>query len=263
MAETAGLAIGVVALAGLFNSSIECFEFVQLGRAFEKNFETAQLRLDTCELRLSRWGASVGLDKASEPAGIGTDAFKSNADIAKAKERLSHIIELFAEAENVSIKFKDRKEPGSAELTICDPRSKLEPPMFDLHSKMRQLAIERQTKVGFMKRARWALYEEKRLRRLIEDVNDLVDGLLTLFPESHNNQEKLCEAEVSHLGENKGIRLLQDVAKEQDKLLETMLKRSRVALPGAQHAEFSGANNQGSQIGFSSGAVTNTFGKQA
>jgi hypothetical protein len=54
MAEAAGLVVGVVALAGLFNNTVECFEFVQLGRAFWKDFQTSQLKLDSARLRLSR-----------------------------------------------------------------------------------------------------------------------------------------------------------------------------------------------------------------
>jgi hypothetical protein len=33
MAETAELAVGVIALARLFNNAVQCFEFIQLGRA--------------------------------------------------------------------------------------------------------------------------------------------------------------------------------------------------------------------------------------
>ena len=63
MAEAAGLVVGVVALAGLFNNTVECFEFVQLGRTFEKDFQTSQLKLDSARLRLSRWGKSLDLDE--------------------------------------------------------------------------------------------------------------------------------------------------------------------------------------------------------
>jgi hypothetical protein len=54
MAEAAGLVVGVVAFAGLFNNTVECLEFVQLGRVFGKDFQTSQLRLDNARPRLSR-----------------------------------------------------------------------------------------------------------------------------------------------------------------------------------------------------------------
>ena len=63
MADAAGLVVGVVALAGLFNTTVECFEFVRLGRTFGKSFQTSQLKLDNARLRLSRWGKSLSLDE--------------------------------------------------------------------------------------------------------------------------------------------------------------------------------------------------------
>jgi hypothetical protein len=34
--EVGGLTVGVLALAGLFNNAVDCFEYVQLGRNFGK-----------------------------------------------------------------------------------------------------------------------------------------------------------------------------------------------------------------------------------
>jgi hypothetical protein len=62
MAEAAGLVIGVVALAGLFNNTVSCFKFVQLDRTFGKNFKTSQLKLDSARLCLSRRSKSLNLD---------------------------------------------------------------------------------------------------------------------------------------------------------------------------------------------------------
>jgi hypothetical protein len=53
MAETAGL-VGVMAHAGLFNNTVECFEFVQLGRTLGKDLQTNQLKLNNARLRLPR-----------------------------------------------------------------------------------------------------------------------------------------------------------------------------------------------------------------
>ncbi|KAF1936602.1 hypothetical protein EJ02DRAFT_80769 [Clathrospora elynae] len=100
--------------------------------------------------------------------------------------------------------------------------------MLDLHNKVRQLAVERTVKVGFMKRAKWALFEKERLRRLLEDVDESVDYLLALFPAGRTVQEKLCKSEVSFLSQNKGVYLLQNIAAEQDRLLEAVLKRTKL-----------------------------------
>ncbi|KAF2735602.1 hypothetical protein EJ04DRAFT_511698, partial [Polyplosphaeria fusca] len=59
--EAGGFAIGLVALAGLFNNAVDCFEYVQLGRSFGTDYQTSLLKLDNTRLRLSRWGQAVGL----------------------------------------------------------------------------------------------------------------------------------------------------------------------------------------------------------
>jgi len=63
MPEAAGFVVGIVALAGLFNNTVECFEFVQLSRTFRRDFQTSQLKLDSARLCLSRWGKSLDLDE--------------------------------------------------------------------------------------------------------------------------------------------------------------------------------------------------------
>lgn len=52
--ESAGLAVGVFAIAGLFNNAVDCMDYVQIGRAFQEDFATSVLKLDDTRLRLSR-----------------------------------------------------------------------------------------------------------------------------------------------------------------------------------------------------------------
>jgi hypothetical protein len=111
MAEAAGLVVGVVALAGLFNNTVECFEFIQLGRTFGKSFQTSQLKLDNARLRLSRWGKSLDLDDDVRDTVSLQGRFRSAANVKHAEALLGQIVELFTEAEGVSNKYKSRTEP--------------------------------------------------------------------------------------------------------------------------------------------------------
>jgi hypothetical protein len=262
MAEAAGLAVGVVALAGLFNNAVECFRFVQLGRAFEKDFKTAQLKLDACELRLSRWGASLGLNRSLRSADITAQTFGTEADVTHADDLLNQIVELFAEAEGVSKRFKDRAKPNSDQLALCDPHVALNTTALVLHGEMQKLSIKRQGNAGVKNRMKWALYEEKRFGRLLDDIKELVDNLIQLFPAGHAAQEKLCEEEASALAQNAEAALLKEIVSKQDKLLELFLDKAlgHAERSQPQHVVFSGSNNQGSQVGFNSGTISNSFG---
>jgi Skp family chaperone for outer membrane proteins len=256
MAETAGLVVGVVALAGLFNNTVECFEFVQLGRTFGKNFQTSQLKLDNARLRLSRWGKSLSLDDDVRKTVSLQGCFGSEANVKHAEALLGQIIELFAEAEGVSNRYKSRTEPHEASLAVYDPQADLDSTMAKLHRKMRQLAIERQNRSGVRQKAKWALYQEKHFRRLIEDINELVNDLDDLFPAAQQSQRDLCDIEVSTIGEGEGISVLREIAAAQDKLLEQAITKATESGGKSHHIVFSGSGNTGLQIGHNSGTMS-------
>ena len=261
MAEAAGLVVSVVALAGLLNNTVECFEFVQLGRAFGKKYQTSQLKLDNARLRLSRWGKSLGLGDDLRDTVSLEGRFGSESTIKHAESLLGQVLELFAEAEGVSNKYKSRTKPEDGSLVVCNPQTDLDPAIAELHHKMRQLAIERQNRSGVRQKAKWALYQEKQFRRLIEDITELVDSLVELFPAGQQSQRELCDVEVSTVSGNKGISMLREIAAAQDKLLEEAFTKATNSAERPHHIVFSGSHNAGVQVGHNSGAMTGfTFG---
>ena len=261
MAEAAGLAVGVVALAGLFNTTVECFEFVQLGRTFGKDFQTSQLKLDSARLRLSRWGKSLGLDEDVQSVASLQGRFGSEANVKHAEALLGQIVELFADSEGVSNTFKSRASPQDDNLAVYSPQRDLDPAMAKLHNQMRQLAIDRQVRSGVRQKAKWALYQEKHFRRLIEDITELVDSLVGLFPAVQEQQRKLCDMEVSSIGEGEGLSLLKEVAVVQDRMLEQAIDSARVGAE-SHRISFSGSHNTGLQMGQNLGTMSGfVFGK--
>lgn len=266
MAETAGLVVGVVALASLFNTAVECFEFVQLGRSFGKDFQTSQLKLDSARLRLSRWGQSLGLGEDVRDVTSLQGRFGSEANVKHAEALLGQIVELFADSEGVSNKYKSRASSQDHNLAVYNPQTDLEPAMAKLHNRMRQLAIDRQDRSSVRQKAKWALYQERNFRRLIEDITELVDSLVGLFPAVQRQLRELCDREVSAISEGEvvGILALKDIVAEQDKLLheaiEQAINKTSVAAGVNYHTVFSGSNNQGMMAAHISGTNTFTFG---
>ena len=125
---------------------------------------------------------------------------------------LGQIVELFEGAEGVSNSYKNRAAPQDDSRVVYNPQTDLDPAMAKLHDKMRQLAIERQTRSSVQQKAKWALYQEKHFRRLIEDLTELVDSLVELFPATQQAQRELCDAEVSAFGESEAISVLKEIA---------------------------------------------------
>jgi hypothetical protein len=254
MAEAASLAVGVVGLAGLFNNTVECFKFIQLGRSFGKDYQTSQLKLDTARLRLSRWGKSLHLDEDVHNATSIHGLFDSKSNIKHAEDLLGKIIELLTDAECAT--------PQDKSLVVFDPQKDLDPPMTTLHDKMRQLSIKRQNRSRVLQKTKWALYKEKQLRHLIEDITELIEGLVELFPASQQAQHDLCDTEESVVGGNEGVSVLKEIAAAQDKFLEQAITKKADVANKSHHIVFSGSGNSGLQLGHNSGTISGfVFGK--
>jgi hypothetical protein len=258
--EAAGLATGVIALAGLFNNAVDCFEYVQLGRNFGSSFQTSVLKLDDARLRLSRWGESVGLSGDLKDGLALQQTLASAQDVEKARDRLGQILHLFINAQHVSSGFKPGSGANNPDL-IGDSIDSLNPAAANLHIKMRELALKRQNNTSLRRKAKWALYEEKHFKKLIEDITDLVTGLTELFPAVQSSQRALCESEVSEMGVN-SLPLLKDAVAGQDAYLETAIAR---ILEQHQNrspmVNFYGNNNLGFEMGVNHGNISGfTFG---
>ncbi|KAI4858680.1 hypothetical protein F4820DRAFT_441963 [Hypoxylon rubiginosum] len=212
--EVAGLIVGGVSLAGIFTACVDCFEYVQFGRQFGRNYQTAILKLDLIKLRLCRWADAVSTP--SKHASVG-----SEAEAAKVKEVLGQIIYLFEETERTSKKFKT-SEGRTDTHSVADLDADIE----SIHLKMKNLALKRQKRSSFTPKASWALFEEKYFNRLIEDVDPLVRDLVEMFPAAKEEQQKLSVEEAQQLQNEQGIATLQDANDGQDDLLRESIAQA-------------------------------------
>lgn len=246
--EISGLAIGALGLAGLFNNAVDCFEFVQLGRNFGTDFGTSQLQLDNARLRLSRWGEFVHIQE--NEGNFPQDALQ------QARQTIGQILYLFAQAEGVSDKFK-KKAGLATELATYDPNTDMERHMLALHEHMRSLAQARQKKVGLTRKTKWALYERKHFKTLIESIKALLDDLEKIFPpQMIFTQSSLCDEEVSSMGAQVDLPLLESVAASQDPGLHKAVKKVLVEREQRATVIFSGNDNRGFQLGHNSGSIS-------
>ncbi|KAK0645357.1 Heterokaryon incompatibility protein S [Lasiodiplodia hormozganensis] len=251
--EAVGLGIGALGLAGLFNNAVDCFEFVQLGRDFGKDFGTSQLQLDNTRLRLTRWGEAVHVQE--------NEGSLPPAELEQAKKTIGQILFLFAQAEGVSEDVK-RKAGSATELAAYDPNSDMEDRLMPLHEHMRSIAQARQKKVGLRRKTKWALYGRGHFMALLENIRALLDDLEKMVPARRDAQRSLCEEEVSIMNGNVDLPLLESVAADQDPDLREAVKKvldKKEERP--PNVIFSGADNRGFQLGHNSGSISGfTFG---
>ena len=93
--EPVGLAVSVVSVATLFRAALDCFEYIQLGKAFSSDLQTCYLRLDSIQLRLSRWGEAVGLGVEIVDSDSLDYLSLSGENIKHAEHLIGQIINLF------------------------------------------------------------------------------------------------------------------------------------------------------------------------
>ncbi|KAL7762699.1 hypothetical protein ACKLNR_009234 [Fusarium oxysporum f. sp. zingiberi] len=99
---------------------------------------------------------------------------------------------------------------------------------------MMDLALKRQKRTSFAKKAAWALYEEKHLNRLIEDVSPLVRDLVELFQPAQETQKQLSLEEAEDLKSEKGIAALQEAIDGEDEFLQVSLAQAMASQPKHQ-----------------------------
>ncbi|RFU34874.1 hypothetical protein B7463_g1449, partial [Scytalidium lignicola] len=253
MTEAAGFAFAIL---GAFNDAVRCFEYIQVARNFDKDFQTAILKLDISRLRLARWGQSIGLDRVEEGMQTLPGIIGSQDDHEQAEKLLRQIVELFTDAERVSAKLKPLGNDSNVDDTVND----LDKATASLHKKLKMLSLKRFNPRNILKKTKWALYKEKYLNRLIEDTTELVNGLVELFPAAQPERERLCEEDGSQLASDQNVSLIAPIVAEQDPELSAAIKSRQSAGGQIFNITFAGSQNHGLQQGYFSGQQTNNFG---
>ncbi|KAF2229458.1 hypothetical protein EV356DRAFT_571130 [Viridothelium virens] len=219
MAETAGLVIGAVSLTAIFTTCVDCFEYVQLGRSFGKDYQRSLLKLDIAKLRLSRWANTVDESHNHNQVPVGT-----LVEVQKVEGILGEIMACFADAERVSQRFKT-KSNNSTEIQVYDTDMDLEPNLRTIHDKMRDLALRRQRRSTVRQKTAWALYEKKYFDRLISDVIQLVEGLIQLFPATRQRQSELVVEEIQEIKSQPALPEIEAAAEDIDGLFVSSVQQ--------------------------------------
>lgn len=207
------MAVGVISLATLFNQAIDCFEYVRIARNFERDYETAKLKLNSAQLRLSRWGESVDFKSMSRE------------ETSHVENNLRRIVNNFDDAERLSHRFS-RSNRGVDEADNTSDRGGEASSIAVLLKKMHTLSLNRLRQetgptTSPRKRAKWTIYSERQFKGLVTDISALITDLIELFPRARETQEKLCEFEIYEFTDS--LRTLAKAIEGQDEHLTLAL----------------------------------------
>ncbi|KNB18048.1 hypothetical protein FOXG_15699 [Fusarium oxysporum f. sp. lycopersici 4287] len=216
MAEIFGVVAGALSVAALFNNVVDCFEYIQLGRNFGTDYQTCQIKLDIARLRLSRWGDAVKINND----GKFTDVNSNDDQVRTAKNTLEQLFNLFGRAYTESSNFKF--VAGEEGVALFYPNTNTKQGAEELRNTIRD---HKQMTTSLTKKISWALYKQKSLNQLIDDIQKLLDGLEAIFP-TQESYKRMVEIGIEEVREEPSLQALPKAAQETDSLFrETAISR--------------------------------------
>lgn len=185
--DIAGLVVGI---ASLFISCIDAFKYFQAARSLPENVQILLVKLDIEKARLLIWGNEIGILRENNRHSI----LDSSQHLDLFKGLLEAIQGLLTGSEQLRTKYglqteKTSDVPLGSSLDYLSSKS-----MGTFRDAARafcvrtvrnakyasQLLRGKRSGVGFVARAKWAIYDETKFRGLIGELKELVDGLYVL-----------------------------------------------------------------------------------
>jgi len=225
--EPAGLAIGVLGLAGIFKTVLEAWEFVDAARAHTENFSYFRTRLDTQRALFLIWAQKLGF---FSPEGYNKALDLPQQRMRQLSDTLTHIFRLFSDTDQLLQTYGFKLQPTAENpYDISENESLGEPKdekssiaifhrMYarlrsgagtDRHTAVRRIAKLRavfrpsQKSLHIWKTTRWSIRDEKKSAVLLARVEALVEDLdkLTRDIEVTTTTEELAAEAVADVSE--------------------------------------------------------------
>jgi Prion-inhibition and propagation/Het-s 218-289 len=235
MAEIFGATAAALSVAALFNNCVDCFEYIQLGRHFGRDYQTCQLKLDVAKTRLGRWGQA--LDINDDPR-FDTKV-PSDQSIQLAQSILEEIVLLFESVHKTSKRYE--MVAKKQDLVLFEEKD-MKPTFRGLHNLLKERARWRQKNTSLVKKTAWALYDGKSFERMADQITGFVDDLEKLFPVEAACR-RLAEIEIEEIEDESSLTALKDAADGTDKVLLDAVVQKAQTIAGRNYAKDIKADN--------------------
>jgi hypothetical protein len=195
--EIASTAIGVVGLAALFTTCIETLETLSAAARYGVNREILQTKIEVERLRLMVWGESAGLtdidpdrpeDETANDLGILDESLRGAALRPAVAGLLACFSRYFQDVEQLQSRYglaTQKKTQGkqiTPAITEAPTRQMLLSIFEKTYTRFQQRTFKVQQKTSALKKARWAVTDERKFRGLIAELKAINDSLDSLLP---------------------------------------------------------------------------------
>ena len=167
--EPISLSTSAIALASLFSTCIDCFDYVESVKSYGRDFELMSTKLKTQKTRLLLWGQSAGFT-ASEGL-IGRVWWWQSPLCRPVIERILQCIHVLLEdTHRLQVRYVIKQLKDAKGQSIRKTA---------LHrfSMFRVRMGNRQDQTSIVRKALWAIHDKAKFENLINDIRQFVDGL--------------------------------------------------------------------------------------
>lgn len=185
MGEMAGLVVGGVALASLFDQCMNIFNYVDSGIHCSDEYQDAALMLTLLGGRLSRWERTyqnAHIENTEKEAGENAEHW-----LTQMRKRLE-------EAEKLSDRYAVDVPPAAT--VQISKRSKA---VSSLADKLRIKLLKPRDGLSLAKRTRWALRDQDKMNALVDKLDKLISSLEKLFPALQEQRVQMARSDVAGL----------------------------------------------------------------
>ncbi|KAI0160734.1 prion-inhibition and propagation-domain-containing protein [Xylariaceae sp. FL1272] len=213
--ETAGLAIGAIALLSTVKDCVDLFDYISVSRALERDFEILETKLDIEKTLFLQW---------IERTNVLTDKYDERLDhpqvCAAVSRALNCISVLLSDSEPLRNRYGFVEDSNHGKSDAAP--SKLSHPRMNRVIKALQgldLAPVQKRDLSKRARMRWAAGDREKFLALIKDLSDLISSLDKLVPQKPELVAKMALEDLRSLPSLGTLRLVVDASHGQETTL--------------------------------------------
>lgn len=215
MAEAVGLAIGVLGLAGLFNTCVQCIDCISLGRDCGKDYELSLTKIILLKARLNAWGESLCVMQEGKELAVLRNCWLREKDVIGGC--LLGIKTMFDDATQIEMKY-GLKPCNTDQYLSTQPQRQRSEAFRQIEDKFKSRVQVRQDDTSMRRKIYWAIWDKKKIDSLIVDLAFYIDGLEKLSDRLQvlSLQQRLLEAEIQTVTDTDSLRMLEDASVQTD-----------------------------------------------
>jgi hypothetical protein len=208
--EPVSLTIGIVALASLFSTCVECFEYFSSAKDLEEDFEILLVKLDLEKTRLLIWGNAVGVLKAEgEGRIIELNDGQRVELIGRCLESMKSLLSDTDKLQRVyGLKSAAQSNANMGRSSNIVSKNSMNLFKASYRRFWARFAGD-QARSTLASRTKWAIHDKARFEGLITHLKDLIDGLNQVLPVKREIQDQVIKDDIVSILDLSKLRLVQ------------------------------------------------------